>query len=741
MKKTIITTALAALSIFAHSQSYQWSRNFGYGSSTSKAQSVAIDAAGNTYTVGNFSGSIDVDASALGDVRISAGANDLFIIKSDATGALVWAHTIGSTGFDEAYDVVVGSNGYVTVVGSFSGTVDFDPGAGTVTRTASGNSDVFVALFSASGSLFWVSEIGGTGNECANSVAVSADGYTLVVGGYFESTCDFMPGAGALNKTSNGGRDGFAVIVDVGTGSVNTCYTYGGSGDDVTNGVAIEPSYAYVTGSFSGTVDFDPTAGVANLTAAGQTDIHVVKLSQAFSAAPLFAQSIGNVGYDEGRGISTNGSGLIAVTGYFEGFNIDFDMSSSGSDLLSSNGSLDAFVLSYNTTNNSHMYAHNFGGIGTEMGFDVCYDNAGAVYFTGVFASATDFDPGAGTFTINTQGGDDCFFAKLDAAGNFVCADPIQSSASEFGQGVSCNANGAVAYAGYFNGASDFDPTPMTDFHAPSGFSDAFVVKYGNCSNTFSTINTTVCDTFFFNNTPYFASGTYTEIIPNFLGCDSIVTINLTVQNTYGTDGVQGCGSVTVNNITYYTSGTFNQVLSGVNQFGCDSIITVNVVVYDVNTGLTVSNDTLYPVEPALNIQTITWIDCNTMQVAGPSNPWFVPTATGDYAAIITTIGDEGGCTDTTVCQHVVVNGVEETAVSVSFTLQPNPGNGWVLLRSSEPFTDAVIAVKDVTGRQVFSQNVNGVSQYEFYFDGAPGVYFVTVEQHNQTYAARLIRN
>lgn len=740
MKKQLLALGLVALALPVCSQSFQWARNFGYGASVVKAQSVAIDAGGNTYTVGFFSGSIDVDPSASFDIRPSAGASDIFIIKTDPTGALVWANTIGSNIFDEANDVAIDGNGNITVTGSFSGTVDFDPGPGTDNRISAGDADIFVATYSTSGALLWVSEMGGPGTDVGMSITANSMGNTFVLGGYFDGTCDFMPGSGVLSKTSNGQRDGFAVMMGSG-GSVSYCYTYGGSGDDYVNGTAYDQTYVYLTGSFTGTADFDHTSGTLNLTAAGQTDIFIMKFSAVFNSPPLLAQAIGGAGYDEGASIITNGYERILVTGYFEGSNIDFDLSVSGTDAVSSNGSLDAFVLCYNTSNNTHVYAHGFGGTGTEMGYDVCFDNTFSAYITGMFGSTTDFDPGSGTTTITNQGADDCFFVKLDATGNLVFADPVQSNSNEAGYGVACNAGGTVTYTGFFNGAADFDPTTQSTVISPYGFSDAFVVKYSNCTNTASTITVSVCDTFMLNNTAYTATGTYTEVIPNVGGCDSTITLNLTIQNSAGQTYATGCGFVSVNNTNYYTSGIYYQLLQGANQYGCDSTVMVNATVYNVNTGLTLSNDTLYPQEPAVNIQTITWIDCATMQAVGSLTPWFVPTVTGNYAAIITTTIDNGSCTDTTQCMNVIVSGIAENAAGMAFTLSPNPNNGTVMLQAPVTVNNARMTVTDVTGRVIYTQVLNGVSSHTFTFAGDAGMYFVTLENDSVKTTRRMIRN
>ena len=109
---------------------------------------------------------------------------------------------------------------------------------------------------------------------------------------------------------------------------------------------------------------------------------------------------------------------------------------------------------------------------------------------------------------------------------------------------------------------------------------------------TSSTISPTVCETYTApNGTIYTNSGTYTAVIPNAVGCDSTITINLTVHsNNSGLDTRTVCDSLKwIDGITYYSnnnSATFT--LMNVN--GCDSVVTLNLTVNKL-TSLNAGND------------------------------------------------------------------------------------------------------------------------------------------------------
>jgi len=172
------------------------------------ATSVAVDGSGNIYTVGFFNGTVDFDPGAGTSYLASTGADDVFVLKLSSTGDFVWARGFGGANSDYASSVTVDGAGNVLAAGYFSGTVDFDPGAGTTNLSSVGGVDVFVSKFSSTGDFVWARGFGGANSDSANSVAVDGAGNVLAAG-YFSGTVDFDPGAGTTNLTSAGGADAF----------------------------------------------------------------------------------------------------------------------------------------------------------------------------------------------------------------------------------------------------------------------------------------------------------------------------------------------------------------------------------------------------------------------------------------------------------------------------------------------------------------------------------------------------
>ena len=76
------------------------------------------------------------------------------------------------------------------------------------------------------------------------------------------------------------------------------------------------------------------------------------------------------------------------------------------------------------------------------------------------------------------MGGNDAFFAKYDANGNYLWAKNIGSSNGDFANNIACNEEGVCYIVGYYQGVADFDPGSGTAYLTPAGAADVFFAKY-----------------------------------------------------------------------------------------------------------------------------------------------------------------------------------------------------------------------------------------------------------------------
>jgi PKD repeat protein len=172
------------LAKFSATGQHVWSKRFGNGAQA-VGYSVAADPLGNVAFTGYFQGIVNFGGGSIA----SHGQLDTFVAKYSATGTHLWSFALGGTNADEGFGIAMDAGGNVVIVGTFQGTADF----GTGPLTSSGSWDIVVAKYSAAGAPLWSKNLGGTNVDLAYSVAIDAAGNSTV-SGYFQSTVDFGGG-------------------------------------------------------------------------------------------------------------------------------------------------------------------------------------------------------------------------------------------------------------------------------------------------------------------------------------------------------------------------------------------------------------------------------------------------------------------------------------------------------------------------------------------------------------------
>ena len=239
------------------------------------------------------------------------------------------------------------------------------------------------------------------------------------------------------------------------------------------------------------------------------------------------------------------------------------------------------------------------------------------------------------------------------------------------------------------------------------------------------TENHSICngDTYNWQGTDYTTAGAYTAGYTTIHGCDSIYTLNLAVNPVYAfTENQSICNgdTYTWQGTGYSTAGTYTAVYTTIH--GCDSVHTLNLTVSTVDTGVTVTWITIMADSTADAYQ---WIDCGNgfIPVNGAVYQSFTATANGNYAVIIT----QGLCSDTSVCVQINTVGIEPASRIKTIKIYPNPVStsltieltGWeentsfeIINSIGQPVSGGVLSEKSV------------VQTYGF----APGVYLVKLK-------------
>jgi hypothetical protein len=249
---------------------FTWSIALG-GTGTEEFNGLAGDGSSNLFCGGSFTGITDIDPSSDSGDHASSGGRDALIASYDQNGAWRWSVSFGGYGDDAVTSVCLDAAGNTYACGTFSGTVDFDPGTGTSIGTARGGLDMFVVSFDPAGDFRWYHTMGGSGDDVPASIAVS-DGDVVVVSGTFTGVLGSTSQAGAVQLRSSGGTDQFIATVynDGSYGSVNVC---GNVYDDTGTSVVINASGIVTTGgSFVKSVDANAGPGSDQVVSAGMAD-------------------------------------------------------------------------------------------------------------------------------------------------------------------------------------------------------------------------------------------------------------------------------------------------------------------------------------------------------------------------------------------------------------------------------------------------------------------------------------
>jgi hypothetical protein len=235
----------------------------------------------------------------------------------------------------------------------------------------------------------------------------------------------------------------------------------------------------YTSGSFGGTVDFDPGAGVFNMTANGYDDIFISKSDSAGNF--IWTKAMGDTVSDWGYSIAIDALDNVYITGYFQD-TVDFDPGT-GTFILTAAGNIDIFILKLDSAGN-FIWAKTMGSTNNDFGHSIALDASANVYISGQFSLTVDFDPGVGVFNLTSAGGFDIFVCKLDSSGNFVWAKAMGGTGNDYAESIALDASGNIYSTGVFVGTVDLDPDTSVNFILnAAGGTDIFISKLDNSGN------------------------------------------------------------------------------------------------------------------------------------------------------------------------------------------------------------------------------------------------------------------
>jgi len=362
---------------------YLWAFNVGGFQLYDNGLTVKTDAIGNLYVAGYFTNTADFDPSPTGTTILNSNTGSMFLAKYTSAGAFQWAFNLGSGSTNNSmFDLEIDPAGNVYCTGYYQGTnIDFDPSpSATALLSSNGNYEIFLAKYNTNGQYQFARSIGSSGADVGRGLTLDNAGNIYLLGD-FHGSVDFDPGPGVHMFTSNGAGDCFFMKFDA-AGLYQWAFAFGGTPNEFGWKVATDGTHLFITGSFTGTADMDPSSSVENLISAGNYDIFVGKYT--LNGEYLCAFRLGGPGDDSGIAIYSDANNQFNLVGAFMDNNVDFDPTT-GVYNMSSAGNNDCFSAKY-------LWPDNPIPTGTLTGNVICTGGQGQLTFT---ATA-----GVGPFTL-----------------------------------------------------------------------------------------------------------------------------------------------------------------------------------------------------------------------------------------------------------------------------------------------------------------------------------------------------
>ena len=446
MKIVLLTFILVTLYIgnsFSQKPVYEWIRT-AQGTSWDEASAVACDNDGNSISTGYFDGSFNI-----GDSSFNCGIySDIFLIKHDSNGNLLWAKDLKSDRGLYGESVCLDDNGNSFLTGTFVDSICINDS----TYYGYSNQEGFISKFDQFGNVLWFRSFGGDNGwvwptdlmilNNGDIVCTGMLGGTVTIGGSEFST---QTEVSFLVHYSSSGD--FLKVTDV-CESTSQIETVGIASDGMDN--------IFIGGNFRGTLSFSDTS----ISTAGIDDIFIAKFDNQDNI--IWARQEGEIYSDIGLDVAVDPYGNPAITGYYAG------SMTIGDTTFTSIGGEDIFIIKYDPDGNV-LWAIKAGGNDWDEAFGIKSDKDGNFYIAGHFEGNSTF----GDTILVSSGMTDIFCAKYDNDGHYIWASKAGGSDEEWGADIALNNQGDIFLTGWYCSTFTFGDTLIT----PTDRTEVYVIK------------------------------------------------------------------------------------------------------------------------------------------------------------------------------------------------------------------------------------------------------------------------
>lgn len=439
-----------------------------------KAKSM-VDNYGNLYTYGYFSSDLDLNFNTGVFNMSSEGGQDFYIQKTDADGNFLWGKSGGGEMDDYYRSAAIDSNGDILLIGSFEGTVDFDPNSGITNLSSESNDNFiqpigyFIQKLSSDGELVWVKHLDGM--LSFQDISLDIENNMFILGSY-RNTVDFDPGIGNYFLFNTPGLNSelfvlklnplgeFLWVKDIESDAILPMATAVDSEESV-----------YIVGKFNGTINFDPENSSSQTTSQSNNyDIFVYKLNSEGDFE--WRKTCGGNGIDRANDIALDDSNNVYIVGNFTE-TVDFNPNSETA-IETSFGSTDYFLLKLDSEG-IFEWVYTNGGIFQDLGQKIAIDEEQNILISGQFQDFVQFY----SVSYMSNGLKDIYVQKIDSEGIPLWQQHIGGGGFNQVNSIITTSSGIIYSTGYFGGNVDIDPgNNVVEISADDG--RGFIQKLNN---------------------------------------------------------------------------------------------------------------------------------------------------------------------------------------------------------------------------------------------------------------------
>ena len=397
--ETFNGTADAFVTKFSKSGELIWSTFLG-GTLDDQARSIAIDSEDAVIVTGRTE-SDDFPVMNGFDETFN-GESDIFVVKFNSSGSLIWSTFLGGSSSDWVASVSIDSEDAIILAG-ITDSIDFpilnafDDSHNDIQPTTS---DGFISKFASSGNLLWSTYLGGTDFDKVKSVTIDSEDNILVVGWTYST--DF-PILNAYDEIYNAGNEAFVTKFNGSGGLIWSTYL-GGIRFDEVNSVTVDTLDNVIIAGRTNSYDFPILNGFAETLNGDDYDVFITKFNA--SGSLIWSTFFGGLNGETAYSVDVDSEDAIIFTG--STWSSDFPILNAYDETL--NGSSDAFVTKFDSLGHL-LWSTYLGGILNEIAFSVDINSEDAIIITGQTTSI-DF-PILNAYDESYNGDYDIFVVKM----------------------------------------------------------------------------------------------------------------------------------------------------------------------------------------------------------------------------------------------------------------------------------------------------------------------------------------